>query len=105
MTRFVQCASLDEVRQQIDRVDRELVALVAERGNYVRQAAGLKKTAAEVPAPQRVAQVLARVAALAHELGADPAVVAATWRTMIAAFIEAEQGAHALLHPPSPQAS
>jgi isochorismate pyruvate lyase len=105
MTRFVQCASLDEVRQQIDRVDRELVALVAERGNYVRQAAGLKKTAAEVPAPQRVAQVLARVAALAHELGADPVVVAATWRTMIAAFIEAEQGAHALLHPPSPQAS
>jgi isochorismate pyruvate lyase len=105
MTRFVQCASLDEVRQQIDRVDRELVALVAERGNYVRQAAGLKKTAAEVPAPQRVAQVLARVAALAHELGADPVVVAATWRTMIAAFIEAEQGAHALLHPPSPLAS
>ena len=105
MPHFVQCASLDEVRQQIDRVDRELVALVAERGNYVRQAAGLKKTAAEVPAPQRVAQVLARVAALAHELGADPVVVAATWRTMIAAFIEAEQGAHALLHPPSPQAS
>ena len=42
MTRFVQCASLDEVRQQIDRVDRELVALVAERGNFVRQAAGFK---------------------------------------------------------------
>ncbi len=32
MPRFVQCASLDEVRQQIDRVDRELVALIAERG-------------------------------------------------------------------------
>ena len=105
MTRFVQCASLNEVRQQIDRVDRELVALIAERGHYVRQAAGLKKTAAEIPAPQRVAQVLARVDALARESGADPMVVAATWRAMIAAFIEAEQGAHALLHPPSPQAS
>jgi len=105
MTRFVQCASLDEVRQQIDRVDRELVALIAERGNFVRQAAGFKKTAAEVPAPQRVTQVLARVDALARESGADPVVVAATWRAMIAAFIEAERGAHALLHPPSPQAS
>lgn len=105
MTRLVQCASLDEVRQQIDRVDRELVALIAERGHYVRQAAGLKKTAAEIPAPQRVAQVLARVDALARESGADPAVVAATWRAMIAAFIEAEQGTHALLHPPSTQAS
>ena len=105
MPRFVKCASLDEVRQQIDRVDRELVALVAERGNFVRQAAGFKKTAAEVPAPQRVTQVLARVDALARESGADPVVVAATWRAMIAAFIEAERGAHALLHPPSPQAS
>ncbi len=105
MPRFVKCASLDEVRQQIDRVDRELVALIAERGNFVRQAAGFKKTAAEVPAPQRVTQVLARVDALARESGADPVVVAATWRAMIAAFIEAERGAHALLHPPSPQAS
>ena len=105
MPRFVKCASLDEVRQQIDRVDRELVALIAERGNFVRQAAGFKKTAAEVPAPQRVTQVLARVDALARESGADPVVVAGTWRAMIAAFIEAERGAHALLHPPSPQAS
>lgn len=105
MTRLVQCASLDEVRQQIDRVDRELVALIAERGQYVRQAAGFKKTAAEIPAPRRVAQVLARVDALARESGADPVVVSATWRAMIAAFIEAEQGTLALLHPPSTQAS
>ena len=102
MTRFVQCASLNEVRQQIDRVDRELVALIAERGNYVRQAAGFKKTAAEVPAPQRVAQVLARVAALARESGADPMVVAATWRAMIAAFIRFEQQTHSSLHTPAP---
>ena len=47
MTRFVQCASLDEGRQQSDR---EPVALIA-------------------------------------------------------AFIEAEQGAYALLHPPSPPAN
>lgn len=101
MTEFVQCASLDEVRQQIDRIDRQLVALIAERGTYVRQAAGLKKTAAEVPAPQRVVQVLAKVDALALASGADPAVVAATWQAMIAAFIDVEQGAQAALHPPS----
>ena len=101
MTRFVQCASLDEVRQQIDRIDRQLVALIAERGAYVRQAAGFKKTAAEVPSPQRVAEILAKVDALALASGADPAVVVATWRAMIAAFIDVEQGAQAALHPPS----
>jgi isochorismate pyruvate lyase len=105
MNAQVQCASLDEVRQQIDRIDRQLVALLAERGAYVRQAAGFKKSAAEVPAPQRVAQVLARVDALALASGADRAVVAAPWRAMIDAFIEAERGMQAVLHPPTSPAS
>lgn len=103
MTRIAQSASLAEVRDNIDRLDRQLVALIAERGAYVRQAAGFKKTAEEVPARQRVAQVMAKVDALAVELGADPAVVDATWRAMIAAFIDAERLAQAALHPPSPQ--
>ena len=103
MTRIALCASLAEVRAHIDRLDRQLVALIAERGAYVRQAAAFKKTADEVPAPQRVAQVLARVNALAVEAGAEPSVVDATWRAMIAAFIDAERLAQAALHPPSPQ--
>lgn len=103
MSRIAQCASLAEVRHHIDRLDRQLVALIAERGAYVRQAAGFKKAAEEVPAPQRVAQVLAKVNALAAEAGADPRVVDATWRAMIAAFIDAEHLAQAAMHPPSPQ--
>ncbi len=103
MTRIAQCASLTEVRHHIDLLDRQLVSLIAERGAYVRQAAGFKKTADEVPAPQRVAQVLARVNTLAVETGAEPAVVDATWRAMIAAFIDTERLAQAAMHPPSPQ--
>lgn len=102
------CASLEEVRGEIDRIDRALVALVAERGAYVRQAAGLKRSAADVPAPQRVEQVIARVKAHAQELGADPAVIEATWRALIAAFIDAELKAYRarqqdpVLEPDSP---
>ena len=103
--RIAQCASLAEVRQNIDRLDRELVTLIAERGVYVKQAADFKKTAAEVPAPQRVAQVLAKVNALALEIGAEPAVVDATWRAMIAAFIDSERLHQAALHPPALQAN
>jgi len=103
MTSVAQSASLAEVRQNIDSLDHQLVALIAKRGAYVRQAAAFKKTAEEVPAPRRVAQVLAKVNALAIELGAEPAVVDATWRAMIAAFIDAEHLAQAALHPPSPQ--
>jgi len=39
MTPIAQFASLAEVSQRIDLVGRQLVALIAERGAYVRQAA------------------------------------------------------------------
>jgi len=95
------CGALEEVRRHIDDLDRRLVQLIAERGAYVRQAAKLKTSAAEVPAPARVEQVIAKVTALARESGAEPAVVEATWRAMVGAFIRSEQEQYASLHPPS----
>jgi len=102
----MQCDSLDQVRAEIDRVDCRMLALLAERGGYVKQAARFKTSAAEVPAPKRVEQVIAKVTGLAREIGADPAVAEATWRAMIAAFIQSESaqfelGPQADLHPPS----
>ena len=84
------CESLDEVRAQIDRLDRAIVELLAERGQYVRQAARFKKTSADVHAPKRVEQVIARVRALADEFGGDADVVERVYRAMIAAFTDAE---------------
>ena len=34
-----QCVSLQEVRNEIDRIDSEMIRLSAERGGYVRQKA------------------------------------------------------------------
>jgi isochorismate pyruvate lyase len=97
----IQCDSLEMVRGEIDRIDRQMLALLAERGGYVKQAACFKNSAAEVPAPHRVEQVIAKLTGLARELDMDPAVAEATWRAMIAAFIERELLEHAALHPPS----
>lgn len=91
-TRF---PNLEEVRREIDQIDRQLVELVAQRGACISEAARFKSSAEEIPAPQRVEQVLSRVTALAAEIGADPGVVEATWRAMIAAFIQAERRLHA----------
>jgi isochorismate pyruvate lyase len=90
-------ASLAEVRAEIDRIDRELVPLIAARGRAVLAAARFK-TAEEVPAPERVEQVITNVRALAVAHGAIPSVVEATWRAMIAAFIAAEAEEHRRLH-------
>ena len=85
-----QCSSLAQVRAEIDRLDAQIVPLLAERGGYVLAAARFKHSAAEVPAPQRVEQVIAHVRAVAEAHGAMPEVVERTYRAMIAAFIEAE---------------
>ncbi|MBS7660579.1 chorismate mutase [Pseudomonas lalucatii] len=93
----VHCQSLAEVRANIDRIDRQLVALLAERGAFVAQAARFKRNSEEVKAPQRVEQVIAKVRELAQALGANPDVVEPVYRSMIAAFIQAELAEHAAL--------
>lgn len=86
----MEARSLDEVRANIDRLDREIVRLMAERGAFVRQAARFKASRSEVEAPGRVEQVVAKVRALAADTGLEPQVAEAAYRAMIAAFIEVE---------------
>lgn len=85
--------SLDEVRANSGRLDREIVRSMAERGGFVRQAARVKTSHADVEAPKRVERVVAEVRALAAEAGLEPRVAEATHRAMIAAFIEGEREA------------
>lgn len=84
------CANLDEVRVEIDRIDGELIDLLAERAAYVRQAAGFKRSEDEARAPARVEAVIARVREQAEVAGLAPDVAERTWRAMIAAFVDEE---------------
>ncbi len=92
------CSSLNEARENIDKIDREIVALLAKRGAFVAKAASFKKTTDEVKAPNRVEQVISKVIALAQEQGANPKVVESVYRSMISAFIDAELKEHSMLN-------
>ena len=85
------CESLAEIRAGIDRLDRQIVRLLAERGRYVVGAARFKRSAAEVQAPARVEQVVANVRRMAEDEGAPPDVVERVYRTLIKALTELEQ--------------
>ena len=98
MTTVVDCKSIDEVRAHIDSIDRQIVALLAERGCYVKQAARFKKTTDDVKAPQRVEQVIAKVTSLSRELGANTSVTEQVYRAMISAYINAELVEHAAIN-------
>ncbi|MGB8963621.1 MAG: chorismate mutase [Pseudonocardiaceae bacterium] len=88
--------SLGQVRTAIDEIDHQLVDLLAQRGRWVHQAASFKRNEAEVRGPQsRVDHIIGRARATAEDRGADPQVVEDTFRTMIAAFIDAELRIHA----------
>jgi isochorismate pyruvate lyase len=91
------CKSIEEVRSNIDRIDRQIVTLLAERGSYVKQAARFKKSTNDVKSPQRVEQVIANISVLAKELGANPSVTEQVYRAMISGFINAELAEHAAL--------
>ncbi len=97
MSEMTDCESLNEVRANIDRIDRQIVELLAERGGYVKQAARFKKTTEDVKAPKRVEQVIANAVELAREFGADTVVTERVYRSMVAAFIEAETAEFAAL--------
>ena len=88
-------ANLAQVRANIDRLDDAIVALLAERAMYVKDAARFKRDAYQVSAPARQAEVFAKVRALAdkHNRGFDhlPDVVEAAYRALVAAFIANEQ--------------
>ena len=90
-----ECADMGQVRAEIDRIDRELVDLIAERFGYVDRAWQLKANSTEgAVVPWRIQQVIDRVRARAAEKGlpADMVdMVGAQWRNMIGWFVQYEE--------------
>ena len=88
------CKSLEEVRENVDRIDREIVKLISERSSYVGQAARFKKTTDDVKAPDRVEHVITTRRSYAKEIGLDPDMIERIYRTIISCFIEQELKEH-----------
>ena len=89
-----ECKNIEEVRENINRIDREIVNLISQRSRYVSQAAKFKKTTEDVKAPSRVEEVLSKVRGIAVEHDLDPDIVEKVYRTMIACFIDYEMKVH-----------
>jgi len=79
-----------DVRAGIDALDRDIVALLADRLHYIDEAARLKQSRDQVRDDARIADVLAKVEAEARRLGADPEVVRKAYAALVEASIEHE---------------
>lgn len=87
----VDCTDMAHVREEIDRIDRALVDLIAERFGYVDRAWQLKKNPAEATVPWRIQQVIDKVKARAEERQLPPELTEALWRQMIGWFVQYEE--------------
>lgn len=86
------CTDMSQVRAEIDRLDAELVDLIAQRFGYVERAWQLKLAAKqEANVPWRNQQVIDRVRTRATERGVPPDLCEALWRQMIGWFIQYEE--------------
>jgi isochorismate pyruvate lyase len=84
------CATMLDVRAGVDSLDRELVALLAERFRFMDAAARIKPGRDQVRDEARKRQVIANAQAEASRLGLDPAVVAMLWEALVEASIAHE---------------
>lgn len=84
------CSSLQEVREEIDKIDFEIVELIAKRNSYIHQAASFKNSIEEVKDEDRIDTVKQRVRAKAIELDVSPNLISELFTKMIDEMVESE---------------
>jgi isochorismate pyruvate lyase len=85
-----QCNTLEEARNEIDKVDDEIVKLIAKRNNYIKQIAHFKTSIDEVKAEDRISEVISRVREQAISLDLSPNLINDLYVRMIDGMVESE---------------
>ncbi len=98
---MVECKNLADVRSHIDRLDRQIVPLLAERATYVAQAPNFKASKHQVVDRDRIEDVIGKVRHLAIEEGCEPELMENIYRAMIDAYIVFEAKIYREVHPES----
>lgn len=86
-----QYTSLDDVRYNIDLIDKVIIQLISERSFFVNQASFFKENEQEVEAPQRMEEIIDKVRHVAVSKSLNPNIAETVYRAMIGAFIEQEK--------------
>ena len=84
------CTGMDDIRREIDHLDRAIIKLIGERFQYVIAASKFKTSASTVQASDRVAAMLKKRREWAAEEGLCPDAIEKLYRDLVTHFIEAE---------------
>jgi isochorismate pyruvate lyase len=85
-----QCESMVDIRAEIDRLDRQVVALLAQRFAYVKAASQFKTSETTVRAPERLQAMLRQRRVWAEEEGLNADVIEKMYQDLVNYFIDEE---------------
>lgn len=85
-----QCESMVDIRAEIDRLDRQVVALLGQRFAYVKAASKFKASETAVRAPERLQAMLQQRRVWAEEEELDADVIEKMYQDLVNHFINEE---------------
>ena len=91
--------TMDDVRYEVDRLDRALVALLVERQSFMDAAARIKGDRSRIHDRERIEDVIAKVVEEAARQGLSPSIAEPVWRKLIDRCIAYEFEAFDALKP------
>jgi isochorismate pyruvate lyase len=84
------CVNLEEIRVEIDKIDREIISYLGQRLAYVKAAAKFKTGESSVKAPERVKAMLQSRRIWAEQEGLNPDVIEKMYLDLVNYFISEE---------------
>lgn len=90
MKSVADCKDIHEVRDSIDLIDRDIIHLIGRRAEYVKKAAGFKKSEQDVRAANRVEAMLKTRKIWAAEENISPEIIEKIYRDLVAYFVAEE---------------
>jgi isochorismate pyruvate lyase len=85
-----ECTSLQDVRNEIDKIDLKIVDLMALRNTYIKQLARFKDSVDKIKEQSRIDDVINRVRAHGIEQGLSPNLIEEIFHIMINNMVETE---------------
>jgi isochorismate pyruvate lyase len=85
-----QCKNMADIRAEIDRLDRQVVALLGQRFAYVKSASKFKTSEITVKAPERFNAMLGQRRVWAEEEGLNADAIEKMYRDLVNHFIDEE---------------
>jgi isochorismate pyruvate lyase len=84
------CKNIKEIRNEIDRLDREIITLLGNRFAYVKAAAKFKIDETSVKAPERFNSMLQQRRSWAEKENLNPDIIEKMYRDLVNYFISEE---------------